>query len=178
MTVPVSVVNAALRQAGSYIGGPFGAALGGLVGTTVVTTIEVSELGQKLANGNASFNDIIRATVALEGSLVAAGVLGGTLGVVVAPGALVVALVVVASVYSTYYKNPTAWLDAGEAAFKGVVDGNQPWTIADAVADAYSKEVARQKQIDSAVNGGFTDAQNFVIPRRDPLVLDLDGDGQ
>ena len=31
--------------------------------------------------------------------------------------------------------------------------------------------------ISDKVNSNFTDAQNFVIPRRDPLVLDLDGDG-
>ena len=33
------------------------------------------------------------------------------------------------------------------------------------------------KRGNPSTNTRFQDAQNYVIPRRDPLVLDLDGDG-
>ena len=176
MAIPNFVIKSALEKAGNYVGGPFGAALGGLVGTTTATTIEISELGQKIANGNATFHDIIRATTALEASLLSVGILGGVLGVVAAPGALVAAVVVAAGVYSAYYKNQIASDDAIQVLIDGIVLGNQPWTIAAALADAYGTEIARQKAIDIAINDAFLAAKNWTAPR-DPLVLDLDGDG-
>ena len=50
--------------------------------------------------------------------------------------------------------------------------------LADAIVRATTGTL--KPSIDSAVNSCFRDAQNYVIPRRDPcdpLVLDLDGDG-
>jgi hypothetical protein len=67
MTIPGFVLKGALEKAGAYVGGPLGAAIGGLAATTALTTKEFAETSELIADGQVSFDDIIRLTTALEG---------------------------------------------------------------------------------------------------------------
>ena len=176
MAVPGFVVKGVFERAGAYVGGPLGAAIGGLAATSALAEKEAFEVGEKIADGNATFSDIFRLTAALEGALLSGEILGAALGVAAAPGFLVAAAVAIAGVAAAYYKNQTASDDAIQEVIDGIKLGTQPWTIAKAAMDAYSKEIERQKKIDVAANAKFSDARAWRQPV-DPLMLDLDGDG-
>jgi hypothetical protein len=71
-----------------------------------------------------------------------------------------------------WYRNETASLDMGQALYDSW--GQQPWTIVDNMAKAYSREVERQKAVDAEANSKFGGAKAWRPPV-DPLMLDLDG---
>ena len=108
MPVPGFVVKGVFERAGAYVGGSLGSAIGGLAATSAVAEMEAFEVGEKIANGDATFSDIFRLTAALEGALLSSELLGASLGLVAAPGFLVMAAVAVAGVAAAYYKNQTA----------------------------------------------------------------------
>ncbi|MDR6539337.1 hypothetical protein [Variovorax soli] len=176
MTIPDFVLKGAFSKAGKFVGGPLGAAIGSLAATSAVLEREAFEVGEKIADGEATFRDIARLTAALEGAMLSAGLLGGALGVIAAPTGLATAAVVLAGAAAAYFKNPIASQDAIDAAIDGIARGDQPWSIGKAVAEAYGKEIDRQKKIDYQAHQSFDAARAWRQPV-DPLMLDLDGDG-
>jgi len=167
-----------MEKAGAIVGGPAGAALAGIGATSAFAVAKLDELFTRVDNQNVRVSDVVAAAAAVESFLYTVGVYGTAVGstVVVAPEALVGGLIVAVGVAALYHQNPTASLDAFET-FLNTFDTSKPWIAAASAAKAYSKEVARQKNVEANSNLIISLQNRFdqALHTISPLILDLDG---
>ena len=177
----------AMKYLAGWVGNAVGGALWGGVATTAMTSTiagaEFVSLVNGLRDGTATRADIAAVVTAAEASLLAGGLTLSSAGLL--EGALVVGgaavsaplvawLVAAAGIAVLYERNQVAIQDAAQVMTESIARGDQPWTFLPRMWDAYRAESFRRR-ISPDTNTNWRIAT--TPPRRDPLAIDLDGDG-
>ena len=165
----LSMANAVAASASLVLGKlPVPAGYIGSAGLAIsIESLGVNSAQLTRAIGSGNYNDIITSVAAVAasvgGTAVSVDSILGAAGWATRMFPWAIPLTVVATAVQMIWQNRESFVWAGNELLDVFHDATQQAT--------FTGDLAR------SVNDLFTAAQNYVIPRRDPLVLDLDGDG-
>ena len=165
----LSMANAVAASASLVLGKlPVPAGYIGSAGLAIsIESLGVNSAQLTRAIGSGNYNDIITSVAAVAasvgGTAVSVDSILGAAGWATRMFPWAIPLTVVATAVQMVWQNRESFVWAGNELLDAFHDATQQAT--------FTGDLAR------SVNDLFTAAQNYVIPRRDPLVLDLDGDG-